>query len=246
MAAYDRIGVGYAAVRRPDARIAARLLAALEGCGSLVNVGAGAGSYEPAGRTRLAVDPSRAMIAQRPRGAAPCALGVAEALPLADGAVDAAMATLTMHHWNDWRRGLSEMRRVSRRRVVLLTWDPAFADALWLGDYLPELASAASSNFGNPAELGAALPGASVETIPIPHDCSDGFLGAYWRQPSAYLDARIRAGISVFAYLPEAYLAGALQRLAEDLASGAWEARYGALRDLDALDLGYRLIVWER
>jgi SAM-dependent methyltransferase len=242
---YDRIGIGYAAVRRPDPRIAARVEAALADCTSVVNVGAGAGSYEPPARTRLAIDPSAIMLAQRPIGAAPPVRGRAEALPLADRCVDGALAVLTLHHWSDWRVGLNEMARVSRRRVVVLSWDPAVAGALWLTrDYLREGLVVDRSQVPALASCAAHLPGASIETVSIPHDCSDGFCGAYWRRPEAYLDAEVRRGISLFDKLPPAHVARALDQLRDDLASGAWRVRYADLLERDSIDLGYRLISW--
>lgn len=243
---YDTIGVGYAAVRRPDARIAARIEAALAGCGSVVNVGAGAGSYEPRASTRLAIDPSATMLAQRPASAAPAVRGRAEALPLRDRCVDATLAVLTLHHWSDWRAGLNEMARVSRRRVVVLSWDPDVAGVLWLTrDYLPAELVFDQSQVPALGTCAAHLPGAAIETLPIPYDCSDGFCGAYWRRPQAYLDPEVRRGISLFATLPPAPVAQALRRLRDDLASGAWQARYADLLERDSIDLGYRLIRWD-
>jgi SAM-dependent methyltransferase len=195
---YDRIGRGYARTRRPDPRIAAAIGRALEGCASLVNVGAGAGSYEPADRRVVAVEPSATMIRQRPAGAAEVVRGVAERLPLADAAVDGALAVLTAHHWRDLRRGLAEMRRVARRRVVVLTWDqPVFEDFWLVREYLPGILEVDRPRALAIAEVAAALEASEVLTLPIPHDCADGFLGAFWRRPEAYLDPGVRAGMSV-------------------------------------------------
>src|SRR5262245_51988590 len=242
-ALYDTIGRGYAGRRRPAPRIAARLLAALGEARSVLNVGAGAGSYEPPDRPVVAVEPSAVMIAQRPPGAAPAVQARAEALPFPDRAFDAAMGVLTIHHWADRARGLAECARVARQRVVLMTWDPA-ADAFWLvRDYLPSFAeldrrqfpsmSAYAEAFGSDARV-------EIETVPVPRDCVDGFLGAYWARPAAYLDPSVQAGISSFAH-PGAE--AGLQRLAADLESGAWRERHGHLLGVDALDLGYRLVV---
>lgn len=242
-AIYDRIGRGYAVRRRPDARIAAQIDAALAEARTVLNVGAGSGSYEPRARRVVAVEPSRVMLAQRAPDAAPVARAVAEHLPFADGAFDAATALLTVHHWSDASRGLSELRRVARR-VVVLTWDPeAYAAGFWLvRDYLPEVGFA-ERDLVTVHAIAAALPDPVVQTVPVPHDCSDGFFGAYWRRPEAYLDAGVRAAISGFARLAPAVVARVVDRLAADLASGAWEDRYGALRGRDDLDLGYRLVV---
>lgn len=239
MTTYDRIGTTYATTRRPDPRIKAQIERAI-GLGTVVNIGAGAGSYEPSA-TMLAVEPSAVMIAQRPRGAAPWIQATAEALPLADDAYDVALAALTIHHWPDLDRGLAELRRVARR-VVILTWDVAEADRFWLfRDYLPESVAYDRTRFGPLASLVAPL-GARVEAVPVPHDCCDGFAGAFWRRPEAYLDPAARAGMSNFAHLGDAARPG-LDRLAADLASGAWHARNVDVLDRDELDLGYRLLI---
>jgi SAM-dependent methyltransferase len=247
---YDAIGRGYATRRRPDSRIAAAIRLALGDARSVVNVGAGAGSYEPAHRPVIAVEPSRAMIAQRPPGAAPALQAAAEALPLRDGAVDAALAILTLHHWHDRAAGLAELARVARRRVLIVNWDPAARHDFWLTrEYIPALAELDARLFPTAAELEAALGPLRVVPLPVPHDCVDGFLGAYWRRPEAYLDAGVRGAMSTFARLgpePAQSVMQGLARLGEDLASGRWEARFGHLRTLRELDLGYRLVIGER
>ncbi|MDP9350007.1 MAG: class I SAM-dependent methyltransferase [Chloroflexota bacterium] len=240
---YDEIGRGYARERRSDPRIAARLRTALGDARSVLNVGAGAGSYEPDDRTVVAVEPSAVMIAQRPPGSAPVVRAAAEALPFADRAFDAVLAVLTLHHWVDRAGGLAECARVARERVVLLTWDAA-SDGFWLvQEYFPEFVEIDRQRFPAMEAYGGMFgPGARVEVsvVPIPRDCVDGFLGAYWARPAAYLDAQVRAGISSFAR-PGAEQG--LGRLASDLVSGAWHERHGHLLKLDELDLGYRLVV---
>ena len=238
---YDDIGRGYARHRQTEPRIAARIDDALGDARTVVNVGAGTGSYEPADRDVTAVEPSATMIAQRPPGAAPVVQAGAEALPFEDGAFDAALAVLTVHHWGDWRRGIAEVRRVARRAVVL-TWDPAF-DGFWLTqDYLPEVLAADRRDFPPTDELADALGGADVQTVPIPWDCVDGNGSAHWRRPEAYLDPDVRAATSMFARAGDALRPG-LARLAADLDSGAWRERYGHLLALDEADLGYRLVI---
>jgi SAM-dependent methyltransferase len=242
-AIYDTIGQGYARQRRPDPRIAAQLVAALGAAHSVLNVGAGTGSYEPPDRPVFAVEPSAVMLAQRPPGAGPAVRARAEALPFPDRAFDAILAVLTLHHWADRAGGLAECTRVARERIVLLTWDPE-ANAFWLlRDYLPAFVAADRRQFPPMAVYAEAFgPAARVEVaaVPVPRDCVDGFLGAYWARPAAYLDPAVRAGISSFA-LPGS--AVGLAQLRRDLASGAWNARYGHLLEHDALDLGYRLVV---
>jgi SAM-dependent methyltransferase len=246
---YRHLGRGYAAHRRPDPRIAHAVTQALGDAATVVNVGAGAGSYEPTDRTVLAVEPSPTMVAQRQVGAAPVVRASAESLPLADRCADAAMAVLTVHHWPDPAAGIAELVRVSRRQVVL-TWDPGWlASSFWLiTDYLPEitrneagLACVATVE----AELRRRRDRVDVIPVPIPADCTDGVLGAYWRRPHAYLDAAVRQAMSGLALLPAGVVEPALQRLREDLDSGAWHARHADLLDLAELDLGYRLVIAE-
>ncbi len=246
MALYDSIGRGYAAFRRPDPRIAALIEEALGDAVSVVNVGAGAGSYEPRGRTVIAVEPSEVMIRQRPGEAAPCLLGSAEALPLETASVDAAMAVLSAHHWTDLERGLGEMARVARKRAVLLTWVPDVAPFWLWDDYFPEIAAHDRAIFPSAAVLAAMLQRifgpVRMASVPIPHDCTDGFLCAYWRRPEAYLSAERRSVISSFARIDAD---AGLARLRADLASGRWAERNRPLLALDALDLGYRIFCCE-
>jgi SAM-dependent methyltransferase len=242
---YDTLGVGYTSVRREDPRLAGRIRAALGDARTVLNVGAGAGSYEPAELEVTAVEPSAVMRAQRPPGAAPVVDARAERLPFADGAFDAAMAVLSDHHWEDHRRGLAELVRVARRRVVLFSWEPASLGDSWLvRDYLPGFARLVPPGYSLEQML-AALGGGRIEPVPIPHDCRDGFLHAYWRRPRAYLDPRVRAGISVFHQLEPEEVADAVERLGAHLDSGEWQRRNGHLLELDELDLGYRIVVTE-
>jgi len=240
---YDRIGHGYAALRRPDPTIAAAIHAALGSAATVVNIGAGAGAYEPDDRWVLAVEPSAVMVAQRPPGSAPALLASAEALPLADETVDAAMATLTLHHWRDWRAGVAEMRRVARERIVIFTWDPQ-SDGFWLTrDYLPWLRDWDASRFPTIPQLRSALPRAAADPIPIPDASADAFLAAHWARPAAYLDPLVQRSNSAFAQAPDGErLTTAFERLADDLRTGAWDARHGHLRTQPALDAGYRLV----
>ena len=238
---YDRIGAGYARRRRPDPRIAAQILAALGDARSVVNVGAGTGSYEPTDRSVQAVEPSALMIGQRAPDAAPCVQAPAEALPFADNAFDAAMAILTIHHWCDWRAGLREMRRVARARIVLLTFDVDASDFWLTRDYFPALMALDRQIMPRLADLARELGAFHATPVPVPHDCIDGFLGAYWRRPELYLDPAARGAMSSFARIDAE---DGLRRLETDLASGAWRARNAALHDLAALDIGYRLLRW--
>ena len=243
MPLYDRIGLGYARYRVPDSRLAAAILDALADSRSVVNVGAGAGGYEPADRAVVAVEPSRTMIQQRPAGAAPSVRAWAHALPFPDAAFDAALAVLTLHHWPDWRTGLAELRRVARERLVVFTWTPAAGPFWFVRDYLAELYERDRVMFP-PMEEFERVAGGAVEVRPvlIPWDCTDGFLGAYWRRPEAYLDSGRAAAMSALA-VPTPGVRQALARLAEDLASGRWVERNGDLLTRHELDIGYRLLV---
>jgi SAM-dependent methyltransferase len=242
-ARYDAIGRTYTATRGTDPRIAARIWDALGDARTVVNVGAGTGSYEPPDRDLTAVEPSVVMIAQRPPGAAPAVQASAEALPFDDASFDAAMAVLTLHHWSDFRGGCAELRRVARDRVVVFSWDPTYVGRMWLGpEYFPDYMRQDAEGFPSLAEQADALE-AEVESVPIPWDCRDGFFSAFWRRPEAYLDPAVRAGISTLAKRSEDELAEGLARLRADLESGGWARRHADLLERDELDLGYRLLV---
>ena len=244
---YDDIGRGYVATRRPDPRIARAIRGALADARSVANVGAGAGSYEPPDLSVLAVEPSREMLGQRHAGTARAVQAVAEALPLRDAAVDAALAVLTLHHWRDPAKGLAEMVRVARRRVVAVTWDPAARDAFWLtAHYFPEIVELDIPRFPAMETFRRQLPNVRVDPLPIPRDCVDGFLGAFWCRPEVYLSSAVRQGISGFALLPPGVADAGLARLSADLESGRWNAKFGALTDAPAADLGYRIVTAEK
>jgi SAM-dependent methyltransferase len=245
---YDEIGLDYSLTRGSDPRIAAQIAQALgdEGA-SVVNVGAGTGSYEPRDRIVVAVEPSITMIRQRPAGSARVIQGVAECLPLADDAVDSALAVLTVHHWTDRNRGFAEMRRVARRRVVVLTWDQDLFERFWLiGEYFPGIRDHDRARAVAISDIVRELGESQVIPVPVPHDCIDGFIGAFWQRPDAYLDPRVRSGISVFDALSPDDCAEGLERLATDIRSGKWQERHRHLLALNELDLGYRLVVTDR
>ena len=243
-ALYDRIGRSYRTTRRPDPRIAAMILDALGDARSVVNVGAGAGAYEPTEREVLAVEPSPTMIAQRPPSAAPAIRASAERLPLEDASFDATLAVNTVHHWTDVRAGLRELRRVARERIVIFLRDPRRGTRFWLDDYLPAL--------GRTDRIVAVVSAIEAELRPVraipvrlPCDCVDGLYSAYWGRPEGYLDPAVRRNISQFALAAEEDVATGLARLRDELESGAWDRRFGHLRALAELDLGHRLLVSE-
>ncbi|USG61119.1 class I SAM-dependent methyltransferase [Sneathiella marina] len=236
---YDTIGLNYARLRQPDARISRKIDDALGAAQTVLNVGAGAGSYEPENRQVTAVEPSAEMIAQRPLSTASVFQASAEDLPFGDNSFDAAMAVLTIHHWSDKEKGVREMRRVARGRIVFLTYDPAFR-GFWLADYFPALVTLDEGQMPPLTDYGNWLDNVTITPMPIPHDCTDGFLAGYWRRPAAYLEERVRAAMSSFWAIGD--VSDGLNRLEKDLKSGAWEERYASLIPLDALDCGYRLI----
>ena len=240
---YDEIGVGYRARRRPDPRLAAAITRALGETETVVNVGAGAGSYEPADRSVVAVEPAMTMIRQRSAGSAPVVQASATELPFRDGGFAAALAVLTVHHWPDKNRGLDELGRVARRRVVVVTWDPLDFSFWLVDDYFPELAAIDRQICPAIEEFRRALGHIEVYPLPIPHDCVDGFLGAYWRRPHAYLDAGVRSAISTFAKMTPSDVEAGLERLRRDLEDGTWARRYGDLLDRSEIDLGYRIVI---
>jgi SAM-dependent methyltransferase len=227
----DRHGSGYAVQRRADPTIAAYVHAALGDARSVVNVGAGAGSYEPVDRDVTAVEPSAAMRHQRPPHLVDAIDGIAEALPFDDDSFDAAMATVTIHQWADTDKGLRELRRVSRGPVVILTFDGDALDTLWLGDYVPELFSAERRRYPGIEHVRQVLGGISTVTpVPVPIDCVDGFTEAYYARPERFLERAVRQSQSAWGFVEPAAEERGIRRLAADLASGEWDARYGALR----------------
>lgn len=242
---YERHGLTYAQHRRPDPRIAQRIHAALGDAQTVLNVGAGAGSYEPTDRWLLAVEPSATMRAQRPAGAAPAIDAHAEALPFDDDAVDAAMACVTIHHWSPVEVGLAELRRVARGPVVVFTFE---LDALpvWQQDYLREGLAKELPRFPAIEDIQVALGGRTrVERIPTPGDCSDGFFEAFWRRPEGLLDPAVRSAQSMWALLEPGVEERLVQRLTTALDSGAWDAEHGHLRELESFDGALRLVISE-
>ena len=240
-AKYDSIGVNYAELRKPDRRIARIIESALGLAQTVLNVGAGTGSYEPTNRSVIAVEPSREMIRKRSPTAAEAIQARAENLPFDDNSFDASMAILTIHHWPDKEAGLREMRRVTRGRIVVLTFDPSRRP--WLTDYLPELAALDEAQMPTMSDYERWLGTVQITPVFVPHDCSDGFLYAYWRRPAAYLDLHVRSGSSSFWAISNVEVG--LQNLRQDLETGEWERRYAELLGLDEYDAGFRLVVAE-
>jgi SAM-dependent methyltransferase len=243
---YDQIGQGYAQTRRADPRFVQRILAALGTARTVVNVGAGAGSYEPRDRYVVAIEPSDVMSAQRPPELAPAIRAEAGSLPLRDQSVDAALAVLTIHHWDDEQeRGVRELRRVARDTVVIATYDATVSGKMWLmAEYLPEVAELDHQIFPSMDVIADWLGGSTrVETVLVPRDTSDWMLGSFWAHPERVLDPQARNAASGFARMDEAAVRRVTDAVRRDLQSGAWDRRFGHLRELEAFDAGFRLII---
>ena len=238
-ATYDTIGLNYSNLRKPDFRIEKLILHELGSTKTVLNVGAGTGSYEPTDRSVTAIEPSIEMIRQRSKLAAPVIQGSAENLPFDDNSFDASMAILTVHHWADKEKGLKEMRRVTRGPIVILTFDPLH-QSYWLADYFPEFVKLDETQMPWINQFERWIGPVQIKPVLIPHDCADGFQCAYWRRPSAYLDPRVRAAMSSFQAIDN--VSTGLERLESDLKSGVWEQRYAELLELDEYDFGYRLV----
>lgn len=239
--AYDVIGVGYDSKRRPDPRLYTAINAAVGPAATVLNVGAGAGSYEPSDRAVVSLEPSRIMLVQHP--GIRRVQGAAEQLPFDDGTFDVAMAILTVHHWEDLDTGLAELRRVARRQVVF-TWDPNHEQKLWVTtDYVPAIDELETSRFASLESVVDALGAHSVQRFEIPHDFTDGFQAAFWRRPAMYLDPEVRAASSTFASLPPELVEPGIERLRSDLRTGEWQKIYGELLTLDSADFGHRIVI---
>jgi SAM-dependent methyltransferase len=240
---YDRIGRSYAQTRRTDPRVKAQVDAALGGAATIVNVGAGTGSYEPADRAVVAVEPSPTMIGQRPEGRAPVVRAYAESLPFRDASFDAALAIFTVHHWQDKRHGLLELARVAPRQVIL-SYDHVVEMDFWLiDDYFGDIVELDDDREYTTDAIARVLDVQRIEPVLVPTDCVDGFMACYWSRPERYTDPVVQAGISGFARLDPDIRERGTARLRADLASGAWDERHGHLRAQAEFDAGYRLIV---
>jgi SAM-dependent methyltransferase len=237
---YDQSAKQYKSYRKSDPRIAERIRFHLQGAQRILNVGAGMGSYEPENCEVVAIEPSPEMISKRINSKSTLIEGFAENLPFNDNHFDCSMAILTLHHWSDIVLGLKEMIRVTKDKIVLLTWI-GYENNFWLVNYIPEIVKIDENLFPTLEKLHEIFGDISVETIEIPYDCTDGFMCAYWRRPERYLDPNARKAISTFSRISE--LQEGLNKLHDDIKSGEWSKKYNHLLEKESLDLGYRLIV---
>jgi hypothetical protein len=241
---YGSIGEGYARIRRPDPRIAAMFHTALGDARTVLNVGAGAGSYEPTDRDVTAIEPSASMRAQRPAHLGEAVDATADALPFPDDSFDASMASVTVHQWPDLARGLGEMRRVTTGPVVVLTFDPTPSTTWWLWDYIPELFAVEANRMPAIDAVAAALGADSeVQTVLVPVDSTDGFVQALFGRPERLLDPAVRRATSAWSLVDPVIVERFVRRLGDDLASGEWDRAHGAFRQLESFDVGMRLVI---
>ncbi len=240
---YSALAEAYFRHRMPDRRIASAIGSHLNGADRVLNVGAGIGAYEPNNCEVVAIEPSEKMIAWRPPSTTTVIRGYAERLPFKSLVFEASMAILTIHHWSDIRQGLNEMLRVTRGKIILFTWI-GYGEDFWLEDYIPEIHGIDLALFPTLKELEEILGPLTVEPVEIPHDCTDGFMCAYWRRPEAYLNSDVRKAISTFSRIGN--IQERLQRLEDDLDSGRWGQKYGHLLLEETMDLGYRVVVSDR
>lgn len=244
---YGRIGTGYARIRQPDPRIAAQFHAALGDARTVLNVGAGAGSYEPTDRQVTAVEPSASMRAQRPAQLSEAVDATAETLPFEADSFDASMASVTIHQWPDFEAGLHGMRRVTTGPVVILTFDPTPPVKWWIDDYVPELLAVEAKRMPAIDRVAAAVGDITeVQTVFVPNDCIDGFGQAFYGRPERMLDPEVRRAMSAWSFLDDEVVERFVTALSADLESGTWDERYGAYRELDTFDVGMRLVIGRR
>jgi hypothetical protein len=243
---YERHGSAYSSIRRADPRIERLVHEALGDAHTVINVGAGAGSYEPVDRYVVAVEPSAQMRSQRPSARVPAIDATAESLPFDDHAFDAAMATVTVHQWSDAAAGVRELRRVARGAVVILTFDGTALDRFWLADYVPDLIAAERTRYQPMGWFGDQLGGTTtLSPVPVPIDCTDGFTEAFYARPERFLDESVRRSQSAWSFVDDAVEARFVDRLASDLADGTWHRRYGHLLDQPTFEGSLRLVVNE-
>lgn len=241
---YDKGGHFYAGVRRPDPRIARIIHAALGDAKTVLNIGAGAGSYEPTDRYVVPLEPSEVMRKQRPKHLAPALIGTADSIPFDDGAFDASMAVLTVHHWKDRAKCLLEIRRVTKGQIVIMTFDPDAQTEFWMGDYAPELVEVEHTRYGSIKSITDVLGGnCQIQPIAVPKNCMDGFQVAFYARPEAFLEKAVRKSQSAWGFISPEVENRIVKTISDDLASGMWDQKYGHLRNRETINCQLRLIV---
>ena len=242
---YDKHGQKYSRQRKTDPRIANYIHNALGNSKTVINIGAGAGSYEPEDRYVVAIEPSSTMRNQRlANGKIPAINAKADSLPFDDETFDSAMAIVTVHHWPDIEKGLKEIRRVTRNQIVIMTFDPEALDDFWNVNYFPELIEIERRRYPTIDRLQKALgENSEVIKIPIPLDCIDGFQEAYYGRPEAFLEKEVRMAQSAWGFLSSELESRYISNLNDDLLSGEWDKRYGQYRTQPTFTGTLRLIV---
>ncbi|MCA6362260.1 MAG: methyltransferase domain-containing protein [Bacteroidetes bacterium] len=242
---YNAHGQHYSQIRRADKHIAAHIHHALGNAHTVLNVGAGAGSYEPEDKYVVAVEPSARMRMQRlEAGKNPAVNGVAGALPFDDNAFDAVMAMVTVHHWPDIEQGLRELHRVAKNKVVIMTFDPDALHEFWNVHYFPELIEVEKTRYPKIERITAALgDNCEVIKIPVTLHCTDGFQEAFFGRPEMFLLPEVRKSQSAWGFLKPGEEELLVKRLETELMSGEWDKKYGHLRTQPEYTAALRLIV---
>jgi len=240
---YDGSKVDYVSYRQTDPVIEAQIHRALGDAQTILNVGGGAGSYEPVDRYVVAIEPSVEMRRKRST-TRPAVIGSAEQLPFDDKSFDASMAIFTIHHWKDLRRGLEEMRRVTRGPVVIVSCDPLRLYDFWMVEYGKEVLDIEARRY--PAidtVKGCFGEDTMVTSVSIPRDCRDGFQEAYYARPERLLDDHVRAAQSAWGFLSKDVEQDIVHRLRTALRDGSWDRQFGHFRTAPTFEGSLRLII---
>jgi SAM-dependent methyltransferase len=242
---YDNNGQQYSGQRKTEPAIASYIGKALGNAKTVLNVGAGAGSYEPEDRYVVSVEPSAVMRNQRiANGKTPAINAFGDQLPFDDHAFDAVTAFVTLHHWPDMKKGLLELKRVAREKVIVMTFDPQALDRFWNAEYFPEIIDVERQRYPTIPFITDALEAdCEVWEIPVPLHCADGFQEAFYGRPEAFLDEKVRKAQSAWGFISDEQQRTIVKRLADDLASGEWDRKYGFYRTQPEFTCALRLVI---
>jgi len=244
---YDSNGKTYSSRRETEPKIAEYINRSLGDAKTVLNVGAGAGSYEPSDRYVIAIEPSITMRNQRlANDKSPAIHASADHIPFDDKAFDAVTAFLTIHHWPDIKKGLSELQRVAKNKVIIMTFDPEALDRFWNAEYFPEVIAVERQRYPTMEFITSALGDqCEIVEIPVPLECVDGFQEAFYGRPEAFLDKQVRLAQSAWGFIPDDQQEIIVSRLANDLASGEWDRKYGYYRTQAEFVCALRLVIWK-